>query len=276
MNKSKNEWIIPKKVFTPNIEEDIKNLLSEKVLQKYLSFGEAEHEKRQKIIRITEMLDLCDHLSHLKKYLSSINEPEIRGNCINDHILFEKHDYSGCPYDLEALIFYLYVSIIDACAMKGAFITIYDFLKEEIKEDVLKDEGKDYILTLCEKHDEMYGLSKNFKGVFFNISDELKDEFTENIMVLKNRKTPYKIDEVNTKYEEWIGKNRDERIKKIADMIYSLRCKYSHENIRAFIPSVYWEPIPPFDSITCNCIAKKNTDLFFLLKKVIIECCEKM
>lgn len=100
-------WIKPSVVSTPNIEDDIRNLLSEDILSMYQECPDAD--KRKRIVRITEMLDYANHLSAFSSFLCRINKPTRRivGNIqyIDDHIDFEGHDYSGCEFDIEAMVY---------------------------------------------------------------------------------------------------------------------------------------------------------------------------
>ena len=295
------KWKIPARVKTPDIDDDIRSLLSEDILKKYKTYrGKDDYETektKKKICRIAEMLDLCNHLNHFKNFLSSKNIQTIEGEWLRDNINFEGHDYSGCPYDIEALMLYLYVSIIDACASKSSYKPIEEFLNNEINEADLKKEGKSYVLNLCEKYSQEYGLSKNFKDVFNNLSEELKKEFANNILVLNEGRTNgYSMTDIDDLYNKWLKKDINDRIKKIATAIYGVRSKYSHENIRAFIPSRLWNPDENNESESVNSALKKynvenvskektikrayistiQTDILLLLKKVIEECCAKM
>lgn len=123
-------------------KKDIERLLSKEVLELYNIC--VDNDKRNRIERITKMLDLTDHLLHFSKYLTSINKPteRIEGGkkMIDDHVCFEGHDYSGCEYDIDALVYYLYVSIIDTSMAKtSVYKKPEDFLNEQIKEsDVSK------------------------------------------------------------------------------------------------------------------------------------------
>ena len=60
-------WIKPSVVSTPNIEDDIRNLLSEDILSMYQECPDAD--KRKRIVRITEMLDYANHLSAFSSFL---------------------------------------------------------------------------------------------------------------------------------------------------------------------------------------------------------------
>lgn len=265
-------WIKPSVVSTPNIEDDIRNLLSEDILSMYQECPDAD--KRKRIVRITEMLDYANHLSAFSSFLCRINEPTSRivGNIqyIDDHIEFEGHDYSGCEFDIEAMVYYLYVSIIDTCMAKSdTFYPVKSFLDNKIKGDTV---SKSELLTLCDEYMELYGLSKNFQEVFMSrISDDLKSQFVDNILILGGRKNDYTRDEIEQKWQVWQQADINVRLKKIASTLYSIRSQYTHSNIRSFVPKREWDS----DSLHHATIylVKEGCDVLKLLKAVIDELC---
>lgn len=265
-------WIKPSVVSTPNIEDDIRNLLSEDILSMYQECPDAD--KRKRIVRITEMLDYANHLSAFSSFLCRINEPTSRivGNIqyIDDHIEFEGHDYSGCEFDIEAMVYYLYVSIIDTCMAKSdTFYPVKSFLDNKIKGDTV---SKSELLTLCDEYMELYGLSKNFQEVFMSrISDGLKSQFVDNILILGGRKNDYTRDEIEQKWQVWQQADINVRLKKIASTLYSIRSQYTHSNIRSFVPKREWDSVSLHHATTY--LVKEGCDVLKLLKAVIDELC---
>lgn len=269
-------WKIPNSVITPNLEEDIEKLLSKEVLELYLAC--TDNEKCDRIKRITEMFDLIEHLLHFRGYLISINRPTTRienGKIYkDDHISFNGHDYSGCEYDIDALVYYLYVSIIDTSMAKtSVYIKLEDFINERIKENCV---SKMEILSLCKEYNELYGLSKNFQDVFVNrISTDLKTEFVDNILVLNDRRSmDYAKEEIKKYWESWQKRTIEYKMKKIAVCLYSIRSSYTHSNIRHFIPLRIWSTNELQNSV--KYLVHKDVDLLNLLKKVILELCEQI
>ena len=57
-------WKVPRQIVTPDLEEDIKRLLSPEIL--WLFKLCEDEEKKVRIQRITEMLDFLDHLSDFR------------------------------------------------------------------------------------------------------------------------------------------------------------------------------------------------------------------
>lgn len=265
-------WLKPTVISTPNIEDDIRNLLSEDILRLYQECTDTG--KRSRIIRITEMLDYATHLSTFSSFLCDINKPTYRTEgkikYKDDHIEFEGHDYSGCEFDIEAMIYYLYVSIIDTCMAKSdTFYSVLDFMNGRIKGDNV---SKAELLALCDEYAELYALSKNFQEVFmFRISDGLKSQFVENLLVLGGRNTDYTRDDIERKWQLWQQTDNTVRLKKIATTLYSIRSQYTHSNIRSFIPKHLWQGGTLDHSTTY--LVKEGCDLLVLLKAVIDELC---
>lgn len=263
-------WKTSKQVETPNIEDDIRRLLSGDVLKVY---QQADENVKKRITRITELLDLVDHLDNFKNYLCKIDKPEHlkKENVIYkiSHIEFDGHNYSGCQYDIEALIYYLYVSIIDTCMGPNTYKSVHDFMDEKTKNT--DDYGCKDILTWCHEYQETYGLSKNFKKVFLKqISDGLKQKFADGILILGSKPKRYKESEIENKWDAWHEKDIDEKMKKISEFLYSMRSKYTHSGIREFIPSSDWD-----EEKEVSYVVKENADILCLLRNVILELCEK-
>ena len=224
------------------------------------------------------MLDFSDHLLNFREYLINVNKPTIRISkgiaYRDDHIQFNGHDYSDCEFDIEAFIYYIYVSIIDTSMAKNStYLLIKNFLEKEISE---KSITKDDVLVLCDKYNEVYGLSKNFREVFeTRISHELQEKFANGILVLSdNRKTDYTKVEIDKRWIEWQKTDVRIRMKKIASCLYSIRSSYTHSNIRSFIPSICWDR----ETLSHNTkyLIQNDMDLLEMLKSVILELCKEL
>lgn len=265
-------WIKPTEVYTPNIEDDIRNLLSEDILKLYKKCTDTG--KRNRIVRITEMLDYANHLSAFSSFLCSINKPTYRTEdeiaYKDDHIEFEGHDYSGCEFDIEAMVYYLYVSMIDTCMAKSdTYFSIKDFITGRIKSDNV---SKADLLALCDEYSDLYGVSKNFQEVFmYRISDGLKSQLVENILILGGRSTDYTREDIEGKWQAWQQLDNNVRLKKIATTLYSIRSQYTHSNIRSFIPKYLWQG-DTLDHATTY-LVKEGCNVLAHLKAVIDELC---
>ncbi|MDE6820863.1 MAG: hypothetical protein K2P55_12095 [Bacteroides acidifaciens] len=269
-------WKVPRQVVTPDLEEDIKRLLSPEILRLFKLCE--DEEKKVRIQRITEMLDFLDHLSDFRNYLNSINKRTKREEngmtFIDSSIIFNGHDYSGCEFDIEALMYYMYVSIIDTSMAKvNIYISLKDFMKDRISKE---NTTKTNVLALCDEYNNLYGLSKNFKDVFESrIPSELQEKFANGILILSdNRKTGYAKADIDDRWEKWKKKELNLKMTRIASGLYNIRSSYTHSNIRNFIPSRKWDG----DILDSNVryLLQEDTDLLGLLKSVILELCVDM
>lgn len=270
-------WKYSKHVETPDIKEDIKELLSMDVLY---SFCQCTNEESKRIvIKVVELLDLIKHMEHFRELLqknSTTSHRESNGKNFNDnHAFVDGIDFSGCQYDIEALVIYLYVSCIEGCTQTNAFRTISDYFKNNLNED--EKYNKSDVLNICAKHSELYGLRKKFIKVFVKlISTSLRNEIADNIMILSSkRKTDFSPVEINSFINQWKQKPIDDRSKKIADYIYDIRSKYTHTNSRTFYPTVEWDGKSHISKYN-YCLVTENIDFPKILKQVIIELCIKV
>lgn len=264
-----NNWKHPKTIETPQIEEDIKKYLSQESLDLYNKCNDMEILNR--VNRTAEMLDLVEHLDVIEKELAKHDKPTLRkknGYCYKDsNIFLWEHDFSGMPYDISALRMYLLLSVIDACsdAHMYKYIKCSDFIKKndyKTPEDVIRE---------IELYEEKYGLSVNFRKVFmYDISNKLQEKIAEAIFVISTSKSKeMSFDDVKKKYLEWTKKTTTDKLKIIANTLYDLRSKYTHDNIRSFLPteSKTAYRINPKWKI----LIRKENNLDILLKEVIIE-----
>ena len=265
-----NNWKHPKTIETPQIEEDIKKYLSQETLDLFNKCDDIEILNRVK--RTAEMLDLVEHLDVIEKELAKHDKPTFRK--INDYrykdsnIILWEHDFSGMPYDISALRMYLLLSVIDACsdAHKFKYIKCSDYINKKDDYKTPEDVIREIVF-----YEEKYGLSVNFRKVFmYDISNKLQEKIADAIFVISTSKSKeLSFDDVKNKYLEWAKRTTTDKLKKIANTLYDLRSKYTHVNVRAFLPT---------ESKTADIIKsewklliKKEYTLDTLLKEVIIE-----
>lgn len=266
---NQSDWSFPKKVQTPNIKEDIKTYLSDDILSKFNAC--TNQEVKDKIVRVTEMLEFIGHLNAISGFLHSKDKKEVKcvGNNIYviSHIEFESHDYSGFDYDCEALTIYLLLSLIDTCVGQEKYVTTKDYIAKELKEN---NNNKDEVIDLLEQYNDKYGLSKNFKKAFTDyISPSLKKEICSSLFYFDPPKEENILAKIEERYSKWGKMNDEEKLKKIAAGLYSIRSKYTHSNIRCFIPDKDNNQICAGDKECFFC--KKGTNFDAILKKVIID-----
>lgn len=231
---NQSDWSFPKKVQTPNIKEDIKTYLSDDILSKFNAC--TNQEVKDKIVRVTEMLEFIGHLNAISGFLHSKDKKEVKcvGNNIYviSHIEFESHDYSGFDYDCEALTIYLLLSLIDTCVGQKN----------------------------CS--------ARKFKKAFTDfISPDLKSKICSSLFYFQPPKEGSVSEKMEKDYSEWENMNEDKKMMKIASGLYSSRCEYTHCNIRRFIPNRDTCGICVGDNDCFLC--KKSENLPNLLKQVI-------
>ena len=279
-NSNLEGWDFPRIVRTPNIEEDIRVLLSEEIASAYNSNQNENSKKR--IVRITEMLDFVRHIDAFTKILlenetTTVEEHEGK-KWINSNILFHYHDYSGFQFDAEAFKYYTYLSIIDACSsQKNKYKKISEYIKESLDGKTKTDITIESIESVISEYEDTYGLSKNFRKVFWElISEETRESIANNLVVIKKRKEGYSKDELSKMISEWMSKKPYDRCKEIAKTLYDIRSSYTHNNIRNFLPQptpeeYISEKIDPtlFDNNILIC--KKDNKLTDILMEIIKE-----
>lgn len=282
---NESEWNFPKSVSTPDIEEDIEKYLSNDILIKFRSCD--EKETRKKVIRVTEMLEFIDHLNSISSHLVSLDKPtySVVGDRIykDSHIEFASHDFSGFNYDCEALILYLLLSLIDTCVGQEKYVDCADFISDKLDDNCNKKD----VIELLNQHKEQFGLSKNFKKAFTEyISDNLKNEICSSLFYFSSKKESDGLEQIEEWHSKWQNKTEMEKLKKIAEKLYEIRSKYTHCNIRSFIPDKDYV-LPDTDnngSFTCKIdignqsgfLCKKKESLVKILKSVILELTEAL
>jgi hypothetical protein len=234
----KSDWNGPKEVQTPNIKEDISNLLGDDILIKWEK--STDKKLKEKIVRVVEKLDFISHLKSIAKIVERKSKRTRKGNWIHFECNFLGHNYGGLQFDIEALIYYLYLSCIDA------------------------------IQSQPTQSDE-YGPTKNFKKAFIkDISSGLQDKICVSLIFVKAENGTI----TKQSLEAWNKRNKKEKLKKIADKLYGLRCSYTHRNIRSFLPLDDLNSIPDLNGEYLLC--KKGTQMDKLLEDVIKELVLKM
>jgi len=266
-------WYGPKKVQTPNIEDDIRKYLGENLLEKWTIT--TDNELKQKIIIVVERLDF---ISHLKSIAMIVREKSKRTpKIIADNIFqvsfecnFRGHNYGGLQFDIEALDYYLHLSCIDAIQSQPSYKSAFEWLENSIERYANKTTAE--LSTLIKqdksKYSDEYGLNKNFVKAFVeDISEELRIKICEILIVVKAKDgfiTPQS-------YDTWIAKTQSQKLKKIANKLYELRSQYTHTNIRSFLPVTDIETIPDLNGEILLC--QKCNPMELLLDEIIIDLC---
>lgn len=272
MDFKREEWLVPSEVETPNIEDDIQQYLGDEILEKWKVSSNADTKKA--IVFITERLDFISHLNTFREYAikNSTKQPLLKSNgelWVTYNFEMDGHDFSGIQFDIEALVLYLLMTCIDAIQTQPKYHSAFEWLLNRTDDYVNK--SKDQFVELLKKdqnqYDELYGLSKNFRLAFTNgISETLRTRIVENLIVAK-----FENNGINKEsFAAWESKSGSEKIRKIANSLYHLRSKYTHNNIRSFMPRM------SFGARTLHgefLLCKKGFSLENMLLEVIKELC---
>lgn len=275
MSFNKEEWLAPQIVKTPDVENDIKQYLGDDVLAIWEKLAD-EDEIKKVTIFIVERLDFISHLKAFAKYVSENSEKNIfieKGNqlCVKYKFEWEGHDYSGVQFDIEALVLYLLLSCIDAVQSQPEYKNAFDWLmeKSDFYQNKERNEIRGQLKIDKEEYNEKFGLSRNFKQAFVSeISNELVKEMVDNLIVVKCKDGEITKDCFNA----WNKRDEKGKMQKIATTLYDIRSKYTHKNIRNFIPSKTFTSISLYikdDVLLC----KIGYDLEECLRKVLKELC---
>jgi len=297
-----SNWLVPPKVETPNIIEDIEN---------YCGISREEFERngekeKKKLILLAERLEFVEHLSKIRDFFSEKtkkkekNEGVISSNSSEDYIkkrtIFSLHlcghDFSGVHMDIDSLIFYLLITCIDTIKNSDKY-DVFDWLKENIDIKKLKKIAKNesigelqsYVDDLKKKYNEDFGLTRNFTRAFTeDLSEEMKNKIVDSVIVVTVNKVKVEKTEERVKlnyeelWENWTRETLKKRLKKFADYLYNARSKFTHRSTRTFFPSIRAEEIVPIlqkERKKNLLLLKEGVSLNDLLKEVIKELIKK-
>lgn len=237
----------PSYIDNPNMIEDIQRFFNPGFSKSnFDSLSDAEQVKLKNVTNRFEYITHIDKLITLLKDHKQINDTELE--LINNHTLriknhelinFHNQEFTGFDYDLEATNLYLLLTCVDTIKANKSYIDSFTFLKNYLIENNTIDSSE--INVLEAKYLDEYGVSRNFVSAFTeDISYELKERFTNNFFVLK-----FDDDEINRdSWNSWKNKEMGEKLKKLANIFYSIRSKYTHEAVLGLIPNspVYNHP----------------------------------
>lgn len=267
-----NDWNGPKKVETPDIEKDIELYLGHDILEKWKASENAD--LKTLIVFITERLEFIFSLKSIAMIVREKSKRIYNQEGENERVHFEcklfGHDYAGIQFDIEALDYYLHLSCIDAIQSQPKYYSAFDWIKDNIVRYENKD-SKDLFCLLTEDQDEYsnnYGLSKNFIKAFTqDITPTLQTKICDVLIVVKIKNGEI----TNESLAAWEKRTNEQKLYRIANMLYGLRSIYTHKNIRSFLPSSDLKTIPDLNGDYLFC--KKCNPMDILLNEVIQELC---
>lgn len=220
----------------------------------------------EKICHLAERLEFINILDAIRNEISNKHEYTIdkkesrivqRYKCTCFGV-----DCAGVHKDIEALIIYLLVTCIDTIMGKEKYISAFEWLKTKgdlIKSNKLSDFEEEYI--------DEYGLRRNFLKAWQEfLPSELQKEWCESYSVV--RVDQNRINEESLR--NWRGLDLKKKIKKIADLFYTIRSQDTHTSKRVFNCNLQIEnnlqkyPEAIFVKMGSQCL-----DIIPLLKKTI-------
>lgn len=272
----KNKYWGPSQISNPSLKQDLKNYFFsdatddeiENLLSTYPNELEVICDRYEFIIKLLNFRNILDS----KKKISHVNisPKEIAGRKIieivhNESVVLEGFEFNGVQYDIEALCQYLLLSLIDTIMGKSPYKTFKEWLSTE-KEN--KSYSLEEILLFESEYQNIYGLSKNFKKAFSDyLPKTINDRLIKTFVISR-----LELGSINNKdMNEWGNYTDEQKIKKIADYLYSdIRCKYTHCCSRKFLNTM---PIisskPCNDKILLNKVDPAEDNLIFILQDLI-------
>jgi len=226
---------------------DIENLLkisSENYdIESYLERKEHDSEE---LTHLAEQFEYINHLDFIRKLIisnSMISYPSGIFCCY-----LYGHDFAGAHKDFESIILFLLASCIDAIN-KNQSVKFEDWLTKKFKAD------NGFSITSCDDLNnnitkykkDMDSLSHAFQNSFTQLSDELKDEWLAHYSFVKSAKenktdrsksdnfwNKVKCDHEDFALSDANSDEKNEKLKKIAKIIYAMRSSFTHNSKRFF------------------------------------------
>jgi hypothetical protein len=280
------QLLAPKKVKTPDLLCDVGEFLGDEARKKYPLLQEANQKKIEVLV---ERLEFIRHLTcfaefvrkgkkkHFDKIkIEKIDESRNKIEVPEEFMLMGK-DLAGSDYDIEALVFYLLLTCIDLIKGQSAYKKPFEWIL--FNGDAFWGRGKDEFINAIKEHEkiyqEQYGLSHRFITAFTkDISDEYKKDLSDSLVVVKLSDSQIKPASADT----WETKSLEEKIKKIAEILYNIRSSYTHAGIRNYFPADPLLMTPELNGETL--LQKKGTKpvittlqeiVTYLARKLVLE-----
>ena len=246
----RDHWLAPKWVSTPDLLADVERYCG-------ISFTDEEFaslpiDLQRKLRLVTERLEFVEHLLVLREFVERMQRREEERRratldngqegllrTINYSFILWGHELAGAHFDIEALVFYLLLTIIDTIKGQSTYINPFDWLVQpnnlqkliNLQENHLREQ----LEALKREHRANFGLSKRFIEAFTNdLPAYLRNKFITCVAVVK-----VKDGKVNSEsLQSWEAKSEGDKIKKIAEHLYQIRSSFTHASMRTFLPTV--------------------------------------
>lgn len=237
-------WV-PRYIENPNLVEDIKKYFPQAISDNIVDQLLNSNNKGQ-IVAIVDKLEFIDQLLQMselfneKKERTEIRKEELDNQgsvkiTVIEKIRIGKSEFTGFPYDVEALSQYLLIGVIEMLV-------------------------------------EGYGTSKtnNFVVAFATLSPDIKNRLIKTFLIVE-KVGAGKID--GGDLTDWNQNTNDAKISEIARFLYKkIRCNYTHEAGRTFLPVLPIEYSLGINKKTLVSMVPPHEDnLICILKDIVKE-----
>lgn len=276
----KQEWWAPKHVETPNILEDIKKYCG-------LSFTQEEIDSlpqgvQRKLRVLAERLEFIAHLMVLREFVERNQRSNVDiATVVLDRQEFTQitktytfvlngHDLAGVNFDIEALVFYLLLTVVDTVKGKENYIDPFEWLSQSnyLERFAGLDEAnlRAQLNVLRQEYLDNFSLTRGFVDAFVNdLPQATQQQFIKCVAVVKVANSGVKPESLKT----WRSKTDEEKIKKIAKHLYHIRSEFTHASMRTFFPAVSLSFNPALSG--SNLLCRRECDLLGLMRQAVQE-----
>lgn len=237
MDWSPDRWLAPNYVETPDVVADIAQFIDGRVTAEV--YDSMEANTRRKLTVLAERLEFVDHLSTVSAFIMNRNRasksstPLAGGKLIvtaTYSATIDGHDFAGFHHDVDALIVYLLLTCVDTVKGHFSHVSVFDWLKERLSPGEEADWDK-----LSYEYQQDYGLSRRFREAFTqDCSEPLREALAEGFAVVKIAGQAVKPESAAA----WEKRSVQDRVKRIAEELYSIRSSFTHMSSRSFSPAV--------------------------------------
>lgn len=244
-------------------------------------------ETKDKLYLLSERLKFISQLQELRKDIHAkhrfkIEETrhkhyrEIKENLFCEYL---GYNFNGTHYDIEALIIYLLIICIDTISGQTKFTDPFKYIIQSAKSESI---AVDEIKKIKEDYREKHALTRNFRLQFTHkLSQTIKSDWLESFIIA--RTLPIKLENGEISKEgkicdddltKWNAKDENQKIRLIAEELFSIRSKFTHTSIRNLLRT-----LPVTHSLTehpRHLVKIGKRDLDALLTATIRDLAEKM
>jgi len=252
MNTKADNWLGPPSVSTPDIVEDICKYIDPSMSEE--RFNKIAKEERKKLVVVTERLELIEHFQVISQKVKACQvikrrsyksievgkgeKPQVQVSEEYDLTVWG-HQFAGLDFDLDSLCVYLYSTCVDTIKGPPEYLDAFDWLAK--KEPDTFSGATVAWEDLKDDYRQEYGPSRLFREAF--VTD--LDADMRNLLVTFLAVVKIKNQEIRPESRQaWTQRSDEDKVRKIADQLYSARSTFTHTSLREFSPEVPVSSIP--------------------------------